>query len=70
MRDMPEKMTPIVVEAPHRDGPFGAKGVGESGILGVAPAYANALRDACGIRLTRLPLTPESVLAGIEESTR
>jgi CO/xanthine dehydrogenase Mo-binding subunit len=70
MRDMPDRMTPIIIEDPHREGPYGAKGVGESGILGVAPAYANALRDACGIRLTRLPLTPESVLAGIEEGAR
>lgn len=63
MRDMPEKMTPIIIEDPHRDGPFGAKGVGESGILATAPAYANAIRDAIGVRLTRLPLTPETVLA-------
>ncbi|WP_426246473.1 xanthine dehydrogenase family protein molybdopterin-binding subunit [Nocardioides sp. LHG3406-4] len=66
MRDMPEKMTPIIIEDPHRDGPFGAKGVGETGILGIAPAYANALRDACGVRMTTLPLTPESVLAAIQ----
>ncbi len=66
MRDMPEKMTPIIIEDPHKDGPFGAKGVGESGILGIAPAYANAIRDACGIRMTRLPLTPESIVAALE----
>jgi CO/xanthine dehydrogenase Mo-binding subunit len=66
MRDMPEKMTPIIIEDPHRDGPFGAKGVGESGILGIAPAYANAIRDACGVRMTRLPLTPESIVAALE----
>lgn len=66
MRDLPEKMTPIIIEDPHRDGPFGAKGVGESGILAAAPAYANAVRDACGVRMTRLPLTPESILAAIE----
>lgn len=60
--DMPDKLTPIVVESPHRTGPFGAKGVGETGILPVAPAIANALRDAVGIRVTQLPLTPERVL--------
>lgn len=60
--DMPAKLTPIVVESPHRTGPFGAKGVGETGILPVAPAIANALRDAVGIRVTQLPLTPERVL--------
>lgn len=67
MKDMPDKLTPIIIEAPHKDGPFGAKGVGESGILGIAPAYANAVRDACGVRMTRLPLTPESVLTAIDE---
>lgn len=66
MKDMPEKMTPIIIESPHKDGPFGAKGVGESGILATAPAFANAVRDACGVRITRLPLTPESVLVAIE----
>jgi CO/xanthine dehydrogenase Mo-binding subunit len=65
LKDMPQKMTPIIVESAHKDGPFGAKGVGESGILGVAPAYANAIRDAVGVRITRLPLTPESVLNAI-----
>ncbi len=38
-------------------GPFGAKGVGESGSFAVAPAVANAIDDAVGVRLTRLPLT-------------
>jgi CO/xanthine dehydrogenase Mo-binding subunit len=65
MKDMPDRMTPIIIEDAHRDGPFGAKGVGESGILAIAPAYANAIHDACGVRMTRLPLTPESVLAAI-----
>ncbi|MCW2853940.1 MAG: xanthine dehydrogenase [Nocardioides sp.] len=62
IRDVPDKLTPIIVESAHRDGPFGAKGVGETGILPIAPAYANALRDACDVRVTELPLTPERVL--------
>ena len=33
LKDMPDKLTPIIVESAHKDGPFGAKGVGESGIL-------------------------------------
>lgn len=70
MRDMPEKLTPIIIEDPHQDGPFGAKGVGESGILATAPAYANAIRDAIGVRLTRLPLTPETVLAATTSGAR
>lgn len=67
IKDVPDRLTPIIVESAHRDGPFGAKGVGETGILPVAPAYANALRDACGVRVTSLPLTPERVLDHLDE---
>lgn len=72
MKDVPDVLTPIIIESAHDDGPFGAKGVGETGILPIAPAYANALRDACGVRVTRLPLTPESVLNKLDsrEATR
>nr|WP_232541609.1 xanthine dehydrogenase family protein molybdopterin-binding subunit [Nocardia bovistercoris] len=67
IKDMPTKLTPIIIEDPHRDGPFGAKGVGETTILPIAPAYANAVRDACGIRITTLPLTGERVLAHLDQ---
>ncbi len=65
IKDMPEKLTPIIVENPHRTGPFGAKGVGETGLIPIAPAIANAVRDATGIRITTLPLTPEKVLSAL-----
>ncbi len=65
--DMPDKLTPIIIESPHRTGPFGAKGVGETTIIPLAPAISNAVRDAIGIRFTRLPLTPERVLTAITE---
>ena len=50
------------VDAEQRTGPFGAKGIGESGTFGVSPAIANAIEDAVGVRLTGLPITPEAVL--------
>ncbi len=59
--DMPE-VDVILVEEPDPTGPFGAKGVGETGITNVAPAIANALYDAVGIRIRSLPMTPEKVL--------
>jgi len=65
VNDVPQRLTPIVIESPHRTGPFGAKGVGETGIVPLAPAIANAIRDAVGVRLTRLPLTPERVLTAM-----
>jgi CO/xanthine dehydrogenase Mo-binding subunit len=68
VKDVPEKLTPIVIESPHRTGPFGAKGVGETGIIPIAPAVANAVRDAVGVRVTRLPLTPERLLTAMTEA--
>jgi CO/xanthine dehydrogenase Mo-binding subunit len=64
--DLPAELIAIIVESPHRSGPFGAKGVGETGILTIAPAIANALADATGVRLRSLPLTPERVLTALE----
>jgi CO/xanthine dehydrogenase Mo-binding subunit len=58
--DIPE-MQNEAVEAEQGTGPFGAKGVGESGTFGVSPAIANAIEDAVGVRITELPLTAEKV---------
>lgn len=68
VRDVPGKLTPIIVENPHRSGPFGAKGVGETGLIPIAPAIGNAIRDAVGVRLTRLPLSPERVLTAMDQA--
>jgi CO/xanthine dehydrogenase Mo-binding subunit len=65
--DLPEELTAIVVEDPHRTGPFGAKGVGETGILTTAPAIGNAIADATGVRLRELPMTPERVLLALAQ---
>ena len=54
-----------LVEAEQHSGPFGAKGLGESGTFGVSPAIANAIHDAVGIRLTELPITAETVLRAL-----
>jgi CO/xanthine dehydrogenase Mo-binding subunit len=48
-----------LVEDPDPIGPFGAKGIGEHPILGPAPALANAIADATGVRITEIPVTPE-----------
>ncbi|MBI4524308.1 MAG: xanthine dehydrogenase family protein molybdopterin-binding subunit [Deltaproteobacteria bacterium] len=62
IKDLPKNLKPIVVQVPHEAGPFGAKGVGETGTLTVSAAIANAVEDAVGIRIRELPLTPERVL--------
>jgi len=56
-----------LVAASQENGPFGAKGLGESGTFGVSPAIANAIDDAIGVRITTLPLTAEVVLRAIRE---
>jgi CO/xanthine dehydrogenase Mo-binding subunit len=58
---------PIVIEPGDDDGPFGAKGIGEPGLVPTAPAIANAIYDAVGVRITSLPITPEKVLAALKE---
>ena len=69
-KDMPQRVRSIVVEVPHDDGPFGAKGAGETGALTVAPAIANAIHDAVGVRIRELPITPERVLRALAEKDR
>jgi CO/xanthine dehydrogenase Mo-binding subunit len=59
--DIPTDMLNEAVDAEQHSGPFGAKGVGESGTFGVSPAIANAIEDAVGVRLTALPLTAETL---------
>ncbi|NHN32797.1 xanthine dehydrogenase family protein molybdopterin-binding subunit [Paenibacillus agricola] len=49
------------VETPYLDGPYGARGVGEHGTIGMAAALANALSVAAGVELNLLPLTPELI---------
>ena len=63
--DVPYEIHPIIVENPEPSGPFGARGIGEPGLVGVAPAIANAVFKATGIRLRSLPLTPEKVLTAM-----
>jgi CO/xanthine dehydrogenase Mo-binding subunit len=66
--DLPDHYESFVLEH-GGPGPFGAKGLGESGMLGVASAIANAIEDAIGVRLTEIPFTPERVLAAIEANS-
>jgi CO/xanthine dehydrogenase Mo-binding subunit len=56
------------VEAEQGSGPFGGKGVGESGTFAVSPAIANAIEDAVGVRLTALPLSAEAVYRALREA--
>jgi CO/xanthine dehydrogenase Mo-binding subunit len=59
--DLPDDFTSVLIEKGDGPGPFGLKGCGESGVISAAPAVANALFRATGVRLRRLPLSPEAV---------
>jgi CO/xanthine dehydrogenase Mo-binding subunit len=62
--DLPE-LHAAYVEVPERDGPYGAKAVGEIGALTPTPAILNAIHDAIGVRLFELPASPEKVLRAL-----
>ncbi len=62
--DMPEIVVRLI-ETVDAQGPFGAKGLGESGVIPVAAAVANAVKDAVGARFTELPITPARVRAAL-----
>lgn len=64
--DMPEIDT-ILVESHDPAGPFGAKGIGECGLIPTAPAIVAAVEDAIGIRFHEIPLTPVRVLSEINK---
>jgi len=69
VRDVPEMIVRIV-EVPEETGPYGARGVGEPAMVPTAPAIANAIYDALGVRINTLPLTAEKVLKAIKEKQK
>jgi CO/xanthine dehydrogenase Mo-binding subunit len=64
--DIPDEIVNEAVVSQQSTGPFGGKGVGETGTFGVSPAIANAIHDAVGVRLTSLPMNPEAVWEALE----
>jgi CO/xanthine dehydrogenase Mo-binding subunit len=65
MKDIPPMRT-ILVEAPSAGGPYGSKMAGELSNSGVAPALANAVANAAGVRLSEFPITAERVYAALQ----
>ncbi len=66
MPDVPD-IESFFIESSEPTGPYGAKGVGEPALVPTAPAVANAIYNAVGVRITSLPITAEKVLDGLEE---
>ena len=65
VQDVPQKLTPVVMENPDPHGPFGALGVAEMPYIPLAPAIMGAMYDATGVWFDDFPLTPERVLRGL-----
>jgi CO/xanthine dehydrogenase Mo-binding subunit len=65
--DLPAAFTTLVMEGGGGPGPYGAKGMGEGGILAVAPAVGNAVFAALGTRLHSVPLTPEMIWKAVQQ---
>lgn len=68
IHDVPQHIHTEIVDAYQQNGPFGAKGVGETGCYGVASAVAAAIEDAVGVRLTNLPLKYETLCSALHDS--
>ena len=64
--DIPDEIETIIVEVPQDDGPWGARGVGEHPMVPTAPAIANALAKATGIRILEMPLSAEKVFFAMQ----
>jgi len=60
----------ILIEDASPVGPFGAKGIGEQALIPTAPAILNAIADATGVRITRVPATPDRIRAAIKGAAR
>jgi CO/xanthine dehydrogenase Mo-binding subunit len=68
--DLPKEFHSVLIENRDGPGPFGARGMGEGGLVAVAPAVTNALARGKGIRIKDLPLTPERVWRALQEKGR
>jgi len=64
--DVPVKIKTVPVQVKEASGPYGAKGISETCMVGVTPAILNALQDAIGVRFLRIPVRAEDVLDALE----
>ena len=64
-RDVPLNFSTIILEEGGGPGPYGAKGMGEGGILAVAPAICNAVFNATGVRIQEVPIKGEKLVKAL-----
>jgi CO/xanthine dehydrogenase Mo-binding subunit len=66
-KSMPDSFVTIMLENGNGPGPYGSKGLGEGGLMPVAPAIGNAIEDATGVRMHELPITPERLWRALQK---
>ncbi|MGO9420058.1 xanthine dehydrogenase family protein molybdopterin-binding subunit, partial [Roseiarcus sp.] len=69
-KDVPDDIEILYLETPRADGPFGAAGVGEAPLTAPHPAILNAIYNACGVRIFKVPALPESIKKGLDDKKR
>ena len=69
VKDIPPLETTIIA-SDHGVGPYNVKGIGENPITPVAPAIANAIEDAVGVRIRDLPITAEKIYAALRQKSK
>ena len=67
IQDIPPELHSVLIENGDGPGPYGAKGTGEGGVLAISAAIGSAVREATGVAIRDLPLTPERVWRAIQE---
>lgn len=70
IKNMPKKYEVVFIETPESIGPYGARGIGEHPVLGVAPAILNAIYDALGVDLFEVPVSKEKILEIIKNKQK
>jgi len=70
LKDAPGKQFIAFVETPEQIGPYGARGIGEHPVVGVAPAILNAILDTIGVEFNDIPVTAKQILQVLEEKGR
>jgi Aerobic-type carbon monoxide dehydrogenase, large subunit CoxL/CutL homologs len=70
IKEMPKRYEVIFIESPESIGPYGARGIGEHPVLGVAPAILNAIYDAIGVDLFEVPISKEKILEIIKSKQK
>ena len=58
----------VIIEVPNDRHPFGIRGVGETVLIPPMAAIANAIHDAIGVRMTKLPMSPGAILEALEDA--